>query len=493
MGETGNKRLGAGRGWAIPSAAPVMMAIAASALCAAPAAAQDGCSGATPKCGSLITRECLSSLGAGVMALGDAESCEKQMQSYRACLADVSKRCPGRTPQQDVSAEADRLEKLARLGGLIDAPKTVVEFYNNALVYSRRGDLLNGRAMLEKAIAAGARQVDVFQRYAQLLKAQEGLIGAREIMGDIARRQKDVPAAQMAQAILAPANRREAALRKIAEAGFAPAYFEISQLYSADRLGDQSRADQRAEKAALEAFQKADGAGKIYRWFLEKDTVEAWRESARRRLAVYQNRNLDVAPVSLTAWASNDSWSLTLQILETARAIRYSVDGGAKKSTGLLPNVHPQTGEKMPNPSLNLPLGTTHATIEVWYDNVRGEEEGPFKVLFNAKDAFVTSSKHVLGTMLHKWVEGRAWDEGSQLIYFTTLATHSCGLEKIEYGLEKETPDQVFPLQRCDPRNPHAVGSGAQTYLRLAKPAKFITVKLTYADGAASEVRRFPL
>ena len=73
------------------------------------------------------------------------------------------------------------------------------------------------------------------------------------------------------------------------------------------------------------------------------------------------------------------------------------------------------------------------------------------------------------------------------------MATHSCGLSKIEYGLEKDTPDTVFPLQDCNPRNPHAVGSATQTYLRLAKPVTFITVKITYADGTASEVRRFPL
>ena len=373
-------------------AAALLTALLALAA-ATPAQAQEACEASPQKCGALISRECLTSLGAGVMALGEAKSCEKQMQEYRSCLSKVAESCPRAAPQQDVNVEADRLEQLARLGGLIDEPKTVVEFYNNALVYARRGDLLNGRVMLEKAIASGAGQVDVFQRYAQLLKAQEGLIGAREVMADIARRKPDVPAAAMAQATLGPANAREAALRTLAEGGFGPAYYEISLLFSADRLGDRSLADQKAEKAALEAFQEADAKGKIYRWFLEKDTVEIWRESARRRLAIYQNRNLDIAPVALTASASNDSWIVTLQIVDLAREIRYSIDGGPKKSTGLTAHIHPQTGERMPNSFFNLPLGTEKAAIQVWYDNIRGEEQGPFDVGFDARDAFIANQQ----------------------------------------------------------------------------------------------------
>ncbi|MEM9726137.1 MAG: hypothetical protein AAF909_11820 [Pseudomonadota bacterium] len=468
--------------------------VLAGVLGAGPAHAQScpgGPNAGPEKCGALISRACLTSLGAGAISAADAQDCQTQLTSYRQCLAEIAESCP-RPAAQQTTAESDRLDELARLGGLIETPETAVEFYNNALVYSRRGDLLNGRRMLEKAIAAGATQVDVHQRYAQLLKAQEGLIGAREVMADLVRRAPENRGAALAEAVLRPAPQRRAALEAlVAEPDpFAPAYFELAALVSADRVGDQSRADQRAEKAALEAFQKADEAGEVYRWFLEKSAVEVWRESARRRLAAYQNRNLDAAAVSLTSMASNDGWMLTLQIIEVARAIRYSVDGGPVKETGMTAMLHPQTGEPMPRSFFTLPLSVAQAEVQVWYDNIRGEEEGPFPLTFNAADAFVAGAKQVLEGLTQTWVEDRAWD-GAQLVYFTHLISYGCGLEKIQYGVERETPDQTFPLGPCDPRNPYAVGENQEIYLTFDPPVSHLTVQLTYANGERSEVRRF--
>lgn len=484
------------RGVQAAAAAMKAAALAAAATLSGAGSAQaqtdQDCRSPQESCGGLLSRSCLSSLGAGVIAVGEAGDCQAQMTQYRECLASVAETCQGPETQQEPNAPADALEELAKLGGLIETPETAVEFYNNALVYARRGDLLSGRRMLERAIAAGATQIDVYQRYSELLKAQEGLIGAREILKDLARRQPDAPAAAWAAAAIAPAPEREAALRALVEsdAPFGPAWRSIADLYAASRVGAQSLTDQRAEKAALEAFQEADASGGVYRWFLEKDVVEAWREDARRRLAAYQNRNLDAAPVSMTARASNDSWMVTLQILETARTIKYRVDGGEIRDTGLLSALNPQTGEPMPRPFLTLPLGVAAAEIEVWYVNIRGVEEGPFTLRFSADAAFVASAKEVLGSLTQNWVQGNAWDTG-YLVYFTHLMSYRCGLEKVEYGVGVDTPDQVFDMGPCDPRNPYAIPSDREVYLTFERVIPFMTVRLTYGDGSASEVRRF--
>ena len=271
----------------------VLVAAAASVMSlAAPNARAQECGDPQAACGGLLQAECLGVLGAGSVAAPggaaapDPADCQAQMKSYRSCLADVIEQCPATVQQNvDINAEADALEELGRLGGLIQSPATVVEYYNNAIVYARRGDALSQRKMLEKAIAEGGESVDLFQRYASLLKAQEGLIGAREIMADIARRNLDNKAAAMVSATLAPAPSREAALRPLVEGEkpFAPAWYEIAALTSADRLGQQSLTDKRSERDALRAFSEADEKGGVYRWYLEKDTVEAIRESARRR------------------------------------------------------------------------------------------------------------------------------------------------------------------------------------------------------------------
>ncbi len=449
-------------------------------------------------CGGLLQAECLGVLGAGSIAAPgaaapDAAACQTQMKSYRSCLAEVIEKCPATVQQNfDVNAEADALEELGRLGGLIQSPATVVELYNNALVYARRGDALSQRKMLEKAIAGGGESVDLFQRYASLLKAQEGLIGAREIMADIARRNPENKAANMISATLAPAPQREAALRPLVsgDGAFAPAWFELAALTSADRLGTQSLTDKRAERDALRAFSEADEKGGVYRWYLEKDTVEAIRESARRRLALLNSQNLDIAPVSVSAQPSNDSWTISIVTMEPATAFRYRVEGGEIRSTGQLDMISPQTGQKMARPFFGLPLGTEEATVDIWYDNRNGEEQGPFPITFSAAEAFVTFTRNILEGVTSKWIEDRAWDD-AQLVYFSHLVSYRCGLSAIRYGVETAELTESFPMQPCNPKDPYSVGENQEIYLRFAKPVSYMSVQLTYADGSLSELRRF--
>ncbi|MEO1544970.1 MAG: hypothetical protein AAFR75_13260, partial [Pseudomonadota bacterium] len=152
------------------------------------------------------------------------------------------------------------LERLEKLGGLIAEPETVTEFYNNARVFERRGDPLSARRMFERAVTKGTPAVDLHKSYVTLLKAQEGLLGAREIYADLRRSQPDNKAVALMAAVLSSTSKRESALRTLAKdgEGFGPAWLEIAQLYSVDRLGDQALADKQKEKAALEAFVKAD-------------------------------------------------------------------------------------------------------------------------------------------------------------------------------------------------------------------------------------------
>ncbi|MEL6318799.1 MAG: hypothetical protein AAFR16_14295, partial [Pseudomonadota bacterium] len=138
---------------------------------AAPAAAEDElCADPQSFCGQRLSPTCLSSYGAGSLAAAPSGDCESQFAAYRECLASVAETCGGSATlnltQQDA---AQSLEGLDRLGGLIPEPETVVEHYNNAFVYERRGDALNSRKMYEKAIALGAEAVDLHLRYLALL------------------------------------------------------------------------------------------------------------------------------------------------------------------------------------------------------------------------------------------------------------------------------------------------------------------------------------
>lgn len=457
-------------------------------------AQEELCSDPQTFCGKLLSPRCLSSYGAGSISAAQPADCEASFAEYRDCLASVAETCGGETGSGLSSVQqeaAESLEGLTRLGGLIPEPGTVVEFYNNAFVFERRGDTLNARRMYEKAIAAGAEAVDLHLRYLAVLKAQEGLIGAREIYADIARRNAENNGAQLAAALLAPAPSREAALRALVagDDAFAPAWYEIANLFSAARLGTQSLTDRQAEKAALEAFDAADERGQVYRWFLEKAFAEAWRLDAASRLAVYESRAVDIDPVTLTATPSNDSWIVVLNLVEPARAIRYRVDGGPVQDTGLTATVNPVTGAPQPKTFFNLSLKTNQALIEVWYDDVREQEQGPFPLQFNSRLAFVASSKSTMD-MVTQWVQGRDFDD-KFLVYFTHLASHRCGIAKIEYGVNRDEPNEVWPLAPCDPRNPYSVGEDAKIYEVYPAKLEKMVVRLTYADGETSELRTF--
>lgn len=484
--------------------APLLaLALGALALPAAHAQTnltQAACQNPQEKCGGLVSRECLQSMGAGVLAAGAPEDCEGKMTAYRECLEEVAETCS--VVQQNTGggatdAERYSFEELSQLGGLIAEPDTLVEFYNNAVVYNQRGDALSARKMYEQAIAADAKAIDLHLDYLALVKAQEGLIGAREIYAGLARSHADNKTIQMIHATLLPESRREAALRALVENldpgedVYGPAWYEIARLYSLDRLGDQSLADKRAEKAALEAFVAADEAGDIYRWFLQKETAEEWREEARRRLAPYRNRTVDLQAVQMTATPSNDGWTIALNIAEPARAIRYSVDGAPVQDTGKLTIINQQTGAPQPRTFLTLPLKTDRAEIDVWYDDVRDQEQGPFRLTFDASGAYTAFARNVMDNMTQQWVQGREWDGGEYLVYFTHLVSYRCGIAEIAYGVNSEKPDQIYPLGDCDPENPFAISDDAQIYLTLPQPPESMVIQLTYRDGSVSALREF--
>ncbi len=390
-----------------------------------------------------------------------------------------------------VEKVAKGVEGLGALGGLIAAPKTIADYYNNALVYERRGDGLSARKMLERAIAQKSDAIDIHGKYISLLKAQEGLLGAREIYAGLARANPDNKAIAMTKAILQPGKKRERDLRALigGDNEYGPAWFEIARLYSADRLGDQSLADKRAEKAALEEFVKADKNGGLYKHFLRKKLIDEWRKIVTARLAPYQNRSTALSPVAMSATPSNSGWMVHMTIGEPTRAIRYRVDNGEIKDTGHSNFINQATGAKQPRGFFQLPLSTVRAEIDIWYDDVRGNSQGPFRQEFDAANAHVAHAKNILENITPKWVSGREYN-GKFLVYFTHLLSYKCGLQAINYGVNLDVPDQRWPLSPCDAKNPYKVGSG-KLYASYGEKLTTMSVQLTYADGTKSPLKQF--
>lgn len=388
----------------------------------------------------------------------------------------------------------ESLEGLARLGGVIDNPESVTDFYNNARVYERRGDTLNARKMYERAIALGVDAVDVHYAYVAILKAQEGLIGAREIYADLSRDQADNRSAQLAHATVLPGAARQTKLESLAESAsdFGPVNFELARLYSLDRLGAQTNADKDAEKKWLAGFREADAAGRLQRWFLDDSLLEAWRADVERRWAVYE-ASKDAVPISFTARYSNSGWTITTILSEPAAEISYQLPGQSGfTATPKLTTLHPQTGKPMPTPYFELPLGAKAQRILVKYIDRNGAEQGPFEYLFDPAAARRASDKQILKSFTGSWVAGRDYD-GRKLLYFTHLMSYRCHLDQIEWGVSADSLDRTWPVAPCNQYGEALLTDEVQVYTEIPDQPATIYVRLTFDDGEQTGIVGVPV
>jgi hypothetical protein len=76
-------------------------------------------------------------------------------------------------------------------------------------------------------------------------------------------------------------------------------------------------------------------------------------------------------------------------------------------------------------------------------------------------------------------------------VYFSQLITYRCAIHEVRYGYNDEPTDKVFPLQPCDPADPHSVPYEAKIYMNVPPKTAAMSVQLTYVDGTTSATRSF--
>jgi hypothetical protein len=218
--------------------------------------------------------------------------------------------------QDRMALSLDRIskgfEELARQGGIIAAPKTPEEFYNNARIYELRGDYGNARRMYMEYFRFGLDFIDPHVRFQAFLKVQEGREGAREVYEYLAKQGGGTVIPFVALFL----QEREARVRGLeAFAGknpdFGPVYYELSRDFSEARLPGRSLEDKRREKSYLEKCLALYKAGHFVRWFIDKGLVAEYVADAEKRLAelgVNSGFQLE-KPVNVTWMKSNSGWS----------------------------------------------------------------------------------------------------------------------------------------------------------------------------------------
>jgi len=390
---------------------------------------------------------------------------------------------------------SEAFTSLAKQGGVIANPESPDQFYHNARVYEQQGDYAKARQAYLGFFKSDLPFLDPHLRFQSFLKIQEGLAGARESYQYIANQSKtQVP--KLAAILLQEPAQRKAQLEQFVSANpdFAPAFYLASQEYSLAKLGSQSLEDKRQEKAMLDQFAQLDDDGKFVKWFLDKDVVDEWRKDSEARLTALKTMMNEAAlanPVTVTWQSSSAGWMGTVQIVEPTLEIFWKKPGGADfVSTGVLSIRNPQTGLPMPNPSLTLPATAPKGEFEVKYLNASNGSMGPFKLTFDPEASDLVSTKEILKLTANSWLSFRDY-EGKVLLYFSQLVSYRGALKEIRYGLDKDVPDTAYDFPpHQGPPGVSPIPDGFLPYIEVPAATKFVSVQVTYRDGAKTDVIR---
>jgi uncharacterized protein DUF4062 len=388
---------------------------------------------------------------------------------------------------------AQRFESLSSTGGLITGAKTPEEHYHNARVHELGGNFAAARKEYSEYLSANLDALDPWLSYSAMLKAAEGKAGAVEAMryfGD--KLTPRTVSYETALALLEEGDARLAKLQSLAAShpDFGPLAWLISQEFSEARRGDQTLADQRAEKEWLEKFRASHAAGKFEKYFLDKKEAQKWIEAGEARWAKLLSTPERVLenPVTLTAQLSNSGWAVIFTLTDfKAKELFYKLDGkGDFQSTGHLPYKNAQTGLPMVNthvPLPNLPPG--EHTIDVKYVDKNEKTNGPYTLKFSTADEQLAQGKMMLNAVSGSWLSFRDYD-GKVLLYFSTLMSYRPIIKEVRYSLNNDALDKTFRFKPSEKM--YEVGD--EVYLAVPGDSQFASVQVTFKDGTTSTVQK---
>ena len=388
---------------------------------------------------------------------------------------------------------AQRFESLSSMGGLIAGAKTPEEHYHNARVHELGGNFGAARKEYSEYLSSNLEALDPWLSYSAMLKAAEGKAGAVETvryLGDRLRPQ--TVSYQTALALLDDGDARLKKLQALAEShpDFGPLAWLISQEFSEARRGDQTLADQRAEKEWLEKFRAAHAAGKFEKYFLDKKEALKWIEAAEARWAKLSSLPQTVLenPVTLMATETGKGWQLNFQLAESKpKEIFYKIDGnGDFQSTGHMPVKNAQTGEDMVNPGIFLAgLTPGEHTIEVKYLDRTGKNNGPYSLKFDTRGEQLKNGKNAINTSVSPLINF-THTGGEFRAFFIRMLFHGPIIKEIRYSIDSEALDKSFPFNPIT----RIQETPTKVYEVIPNDTKFVAVQVTYVDGTKSPVRK---
>lgn len=399
--------------------------------------------------------------------------------------------------ESSIGEIADAFKRIDKNGGVIENPTTPAEHYHNALVYQERGDTANARKEYMAFAEADVDAIDVHDRFAQLLRAQDGTAGAREIYGGLASRLK-APAIKLVYAMQFVDAERTKRVGEFmaANPGYGPGYYLLAQEYSEARTGGQSVNDKQMEFDNLTKFLAADAEGTLVSHFVDVQVLGQWLDAARQRVKVLEPQlQATRSEPTLVQSRNNAGWSVTFLIPEAATQIFYRLgETGEFVDTGSSGMIDQRTGKPAPNSWISLPIDQQSTTIYLKYINMNGQEMGPFALAFEAgSSALGEEHKRMLEMTWTSWIviQPNPGNESQQLIYYTGITSWRCGAQKVMYGFNGAGLTEELKMPPCDEKDPMAIPGDFLPYMESPPGLQTMQVQITYKDGTQSAVREY--
>jgi len=399
--------------------------------------------------------------------------------------------------EQAIGEIADAFKRIDKNGGVIEDASTPAEHYHNAIVYGERGDNANARKEYMAFAEADVDAIDVHDRFAQLLRTQDGIAGAREIYSGLAGRLK-AAAIKLVYAMQFVDAERTKRIEEFmtANPNYGPGYYILAQEYSEARTGGQSVADKQKEFDYLKKFLEADAAGTLVSHFVDQQVLGNWLDQARQRVKVLEPQlSATRSQPTMTQSRNNAGWAITFLIPEAATQVFYRLgETGEFVDTGNNGMIDQRTGKPMPNMWISLPADQPSTTIYLKYINMNGQEMGPFALQFSAgTSALGEEHKRMLEMTWTSWIviQANPGNPSQQLIYYTGVVSWRCGVEKMMYSFNGDALDQELKLPPCDEKDPMAIPSDFLPFMPSPPGLQTMSVQITYKDGTKSAVRQY--
>ncbi|MDA3076719.1 hypothetical protein OFO12_04940 [Campylobacter sp. JMF_04 NA10] len=425
---------------------------------------------------------------------------QKDVEQIKQTTQDIKKDTTEiKSSVQSVDQKIDKLtDNIGKQGGIVANPTTAEEFYHNARIYELNGDYGNARRAYVKYFSFKTDKLDPHLRFQKFLKIQEGKAGTKEIYNDMFEK-SELITDKYAFILLEDGDKKLEKLQNFIKehTEFAPAYFELARSYSKSVLGTQGTNDKKLEKLYIDKFIELNQAGKLVRYFIDKDELDEQIKYANERKAELDLIKFDNDIIKVNRTYVNSGYFLGISIQDEPAEIFYRIDGkGEFVSTGFYDVNYQDTGKPIPNDQISIAHTAKQPEkfVEIKYINQRGNESEIFRYEWVKKTISgktlspkAESDINMLKSNSGLWLspESKRYYNNRYILYFSHLFSYGDGISKIMYGIDTDLPDtEILP--------PFSIGSENDNFMiNIDRDFKKVVIKLYYADDTESDIKEF--